>query len=75
MNCQPARFVFLRSDEAKARLVPALAPGNLEKTKNAPITVIVALDTRFFEHLPTQFKAYGAKPVFEANADLAASRT
>lgn len=73
MNCQPARFLFLRSNEAKARLIPALAPGNVEKTKNAPITVIVALDTRFFEHLPTQFKAYDAKPIFEANADLAAA--
>jgi 3-hydroxypropanoate dehydrogenase len=71
MNCQPARFVFLRSDEAKTRLLPALAPGNVEKTRKAPITVIVALDTRFFEHLPTQFKAYDAKPMFEANADLA----
>lgn len=73
MNCQPARFVFLRSDEAKARLIPALAPGNVEKTKKAPVTVIVALDTRFFEHLPTQFKAYDAKPVFENNAELAAA--
>ncbi|MEN1833803.1 malonic semialdehyde reductase [Pseudomonas lijiangensis] len=73
MNCQPARFLFLRSNEAKARLMPALAPGNVEKTKNAPITVIVAFDTRFFEHLPTQFKAYDAKPIFEDNADLAAA--
>jgi len=73
MNCQPARFLFLRSNEAKARLIPALAPGNVEKTKNAPITVIVASDTCFFEHLPTQFKAYDAKPIFEANADLAAA--
>ena len=71
MNCQPARFLFLRSSEAKTRLMPALAPGNVEKTKNAPITVIVASDTRFFEHLPSQFKAYDAKPIFEANADLA----
>lgn len=73
MNCQPARFLFLRSNEAKARLMPALAPGNVEKTKNAPITVIVAFDTRFFEHLPTQFNAYDAKPIFEDNADLAAA--
>lgn len=73
MNCQPARFLFLRSNEAKARLMPALAPGNVEKTKNAPITVVVAFDTRFFEHLPTQFKAYDAKPIFEDNADLAAA--
>lgn len=73
MNCQPARLVFLRSPEAKARLAPALSPGNLTKTMAAPVTVIVALDTRFFDQLPTQFPAYDAKPMFEGNAELATS--
>ena len=71
MNCQPARFVFLRSAEAKARLKSALSPNNLAKTLAAPVVVIVAMDTRFYEHLPTQFPAYDAKPMFEANAALA----
>jgi 3-hydroxypropanoate dehydrogenase len=73
MNTQPARFVFLRTPEARERLVPALSAGNVEKTRKAPVTVIVAHDTRFFDHLPTQFKAYDAKPMFEANDALAES--
>lgn len=73
MNCQPGRFVFVRSEAAKVRLLPALAPGNVEKTRQAPVTVIVAQDTRFFEHLPTQFPAYDARPMFEGNAELAAA--
>lgn len=71
MNAQPARLVFLRSRESRQRLLPALMPGNQEKTLAAPVCVIVAQDTRFFDHLPTQFPAYDAKPVFEANAAMA----
>lgn len=73
MNCQPARFVFLRSQAARERLRPALSPGNLDKTMAAPMTVIIAYDTRFFEHLPTQFPAYDGKAVYEANPQLAAT--
>ena len=54
-NSTPARFVFLESEAAKARLLPALAPGNVEKTKAAPVTVIVAWDTEFYEKLPQLF--------------------
>ena len=53
-NSSPARFVFLRTPEAKARLIPALTPGNVEKTKQAPVTVIIGSDTRFFERMPTK---------------------
>jgi 3-hydroxypropanoate dehydrogenase len=54
-NSTPARFVFLESEAAKARLLPALARGNVEKTKAAPVTVIVAWDTEFYEKLPRLF--------------------
>ncbi len=54
-NSTPARFVFLESEAAKACLLPALAPGNVEKTKAAPVTVIVAWDTEFYEKLPQLF--------------------
>jgi 3-hydroxypropanoate dehydrogenase len=54
-NSNPARFVFLESEAAKARLLPALAPLNVEKTKAAPVTVIVAWDTEFYEKLPQLF--------------------
>jgi len=51
-NSSPARFVFIESEAAKARLLPTLAPLNVEKTKAAPVTVIVAWDTEFYEKLP-----------------------
>ena len=71
MNTQPARFVFLTTPEAKARLLPALSPGNVEKTRVAPVTVIVAMDTRFFEHLPQTFPNNpNARAVFEGNEAL-----
>lgn len=54
-NTQPGRFVFLRTPEAKERLRPALSGGNLDKTLQAPVTVIVAYDTLFHEHLPRVF--------------------
>ncbi len=73
MNSQPARYVFLRSEESRQRLIPALSPGNQAKTLAAPTTVIIAQDTHFFEHLPTQFPAYDAKSIFEANTSLAES--
>lgn len=54
-NSQPARFVFLRSAAAKERLRPALSAGNLAKTMSAPVTVIIAHDTMFHEHMPRVF--------------------
>ncbi|MBL8398451.1 MAG: malonic semialdehyde reductase [Candidatus Accumulibacter sp.] len=71
MNCQPARLLFVRSREAKERLAATLAPSNVDKTLAAPVTVIIASDSRFYDHLPSQFPAYDAKPMFEGNAGLA----
>jgi 3-hydroxypropanoate dehydrogenase len=69
-NTQPARYVFVRSPEAKAKLQPALSAGNVTQTLVAPVAVIVAQDSRFFEHLPQQFPAYNAKALFEGNTAL-----
>ncbi len=71
MNAQPGRYVFLRPGSARERLIPAMIAANAEKTRKAPLTVIVAMDTQFFDHLPTQFKAYDARPMFAGNAPLA----
>jgi 3-hydroxypropanoate dehydrogenase len=57
-NTSPARFVFLRTPEAKARLLPALTPGNVDKTKQAPVTVIIGTDTRFYEWMPKKLFAH-----------------
>ena len=54
-NCCPARLLFLRTPEAKARLLPALSPANVDKTKAAPVTAIIGYDTRFYELLPKLF--------------------
>ena len=57
-NSCPARFVFLRTPAAKARLLPALSAGNMDKTKQAPVTAIIGYDTRFFEWLPKKLFAH-----------------
>src|SRR5260370_7705712 len=74
-NCSPARLVFLTTPGAKARLRPALAPGNVDKTMAAPATVIIAWDAEFHENLPRLFphadmRAYfvGNKALIEENA-------
>lgn len=67
----PARFVFLRSQEAKERLRPALARGNVEKTTTAPVTVIVAYDLLFFEKLAKLFPhAPAMRSLFAENPQL-----
>jgi len=50
-NSQPIRLVFVSSTEGKERLFPALQPGNVEQTRQAPVTAIVAFDTAFHTHL------------------------
>jgi nitroreductase len=47
--------VFVETPDAKARLIPTLSPGNVEKTTAAPVTAIFAADTKFFEHIPRLF--------------------
>ena len=54
-NACPARVVFVRTAEGKQRLLPALAPGNVEKVRAAPVTAIVAYDLTFYEKLPQLF--------------------
>jgi 3-hydroxypropanoate dehydrogenase len=54
-NSQPVRIVFVRTKEGKEKLRPALSSGNTEKTMLAPVTAIIAYDSRFYEHLPRTF--------------------
>jgi len=54
-NTNPARFLFLRTKRAKERLLPALAPGNVDKVMTAPVTAIIAYDLLFYDKLPTLF--------------------
>ncbi|MFI8481389.1 malonic semialdehyde reductase [Pseudomonas sp. NPDC078700] len=70
-NCCPARFVFVRTDEAKQKLLPALKGHNGEKMLQAPVTAIVAFDSRFFEFLPELFPIYDAAAPYRENPEAA----
>ena len=69
-NSSPARFVFLTTPAAKARLQPALSSGNVEKTMAAPATAIVAWDTEFCEKLPKLFPQSDMRSVFAGKQAL-----
>ncbi len=71
-NSSPARFLFLRTDDAKERLRPALSAGNIDKTLSAPIVTIVAHDPAFFDQLPKLFPHADARSWFAGNEALAA---
>jgi 3-hydroxypropanoate dehydrogenase len=70
-NSSPGRVVFITTPEAKARLKPALAPLNVDKTMAAPVTVIVAFDTEFYEKLPRLFPHADMRQHFVGNQKLA----
>jgi len=69
-NCSPARIVFVKSPEAKALLLPALIEGNVDKTRNAPVTAIIGHDLEFHEHLPRLFPHTDARSWFAGNQPL-----
>ncbi|HEY0666086.1 MAG TPA: malonic semialdehyde reductase [Gallionella sp.] len=69
-NSCPARIVFVRSAEAKARLLPLMSPGNVEKTRTAPVTAIIAHDMEFYEKLPVLFLHDDARSWFVGNYPL-----
>lgn len=69
-NSSPARIVFVRSTAAKQRLLPAMAPGNVDKTRAAPVTAIIASDTEFHEKLPKLFPQADARSWFVGNQAL-----
>jgi 3-hydroxypropanoate dehydrogenase len=54
-NCCPARFVFVTSPDAKATLVGCVAPGNVVKVEQAPVTVLIGMDEKFYEKIPLLF--------------------
>jgi 3-hydroxypropanoate dehydrogenase len=70
-NCCPARFRFLRTTEAKERLRPALAPGNVLKVMTAPVVAIIGYDLDFHEKLPQLFPHREVAAGFRADLQLA----
>jgi 3-hydroxypropanoate dehydrogenase len=55
VNCCPARFVFVTSAAQKAALIACLSPGNVVKVEQAPVTVIIGMDQKFYEKIPALF--------------------
>lgn len=70
-NCSPVRIVFIQSQEAKAKLAPALSSGNLKKTMTAPVTAIIAWDPAFYELLPELYPSGDARSWFTSSPQLA----
>lgn len=69
-NCSPMRIMFVQSKEAKEKLKPCLAPGNIDKTMAAPVTALIASDYEFYNHLPKLFPHADAKSWFIGNENL-----
>jgi 3-hydroxypropanoate dehydrogenase len=72
-NCSPMRLVFVKSKEAKERLKPALAPGNVGKVMSAPVTAIIGHDMAFYELLPKLFPHADARAWFVGNDAMIAA--
>ena len=70
-NSSPARFVFVRTSEGKAKLKEALSAGNMEKTMTAPVTAIVCYDSYFYDKLGQLFPHADAKPWFTSSPEFA----
>lgn len=69
MNTLPARIVFVRSPEGKARLAKSLKPANQPKMMGAPVTAIIAHDLEFWTHLPQLFPHEDRRHLFEGKAE------
>jgi 3-hydroxypropanoate dehydrogenase len=69
-NTSPARVVFVKTKEGKEKLLSCMAPGNIAKTKAAPVTAIIAQDLEFYEKLPKLFPHVDARSWFAGNKEL-----
>jgi len=66
-NAWPSRFVFVKSEAAKALLLPCMSQGNLEKTREAPVVALIAMDMAFYDKLPKFFPQADARAWFVGN--------
>jgi len=73
-NSCPARFVFVKADSEKEKLISTLIPANVDKVRAAPVTAIVAMDEKFYEKIPKLYPPAPAyREVFSSNRELAES--
>jgi 3-hydroxypropanoate dehydrogenase len=71
MNCLPGRFVFIKSPDAKKRLLPHAAQGNVKKIESAAVTVIIAGDTCFYDYMPRLFPHADLTTYYQINPEAA----
>ena len=69
-NCWPLRVVFVKSADARQRLLPCVIEGNLDKVKAAPVTAIIGMDMAFYDMLPRLFPHTDARAWFVGNQEL-----
>jgi 3-hydroxypropanoate dehydrogenase len=72
-NCTPARIVFVRSAAGKDKLLACMNPGNVEKSRSAPVVAIVGMDLDFPETLPRLYPATDARSWFVGKPELIAT--
>jgi 3-hydroxypropanoate dehydrogenase len=70
LNCNPARFVFVRTPEARQQLAACVSPGNKARVLTAPVTVIVGMDMDFAEQLPALFPHMDGRTLFAGKPAL-----
>ena len=70
-NCQPGRFVFVKSPDAKQRLLPHIDPGNVKKVESAAVTVIIAGDTHFYDNMPRLYPHVDLQSYYTKNPEAA----
>jgi 3-hydroxypropanoate dehydrogenase len=69
-NSCPARIVFVKSASARAKLLECMIPGNVEKTRSAPVIAVIGMDVEFYEQLPRLYPATDARAWFVGNQPL-----
>jgi 3-hydroxypropanoate dehydrogenase len=72
-NCSPARIVFVTAPQAKAKLMACMAPGNVEKVRQAPVTAVIGMDMAFYDKLPQLFPHADARAWFVGKDELIAA--
>jgi 3-hydroxypropanoate dehydrogenase len=63
-NSSPLRIVFVRTPAGKERLLACMGPGNVDKTRQAPVTAILGMDMAFHDQLPRLFPHTDARSWF-----------
>ena len=73
MNISPARIIFVKTEEGKEKLKPALVSGNVEKTMTAPVCAIIGHDLDCWKQLPKLFPFKDMSSLFNNNPDFVLS--